>query len=425
MSGIQRIFAVFAALLLMNIPLLADDFDGGVPPKVKLRWNKDRIRIALSASFTSPNSSLKTDSDVIGAVEKSLQKWQEITGIEFELVRTKRSAVSAAGFSGDGVSIITIAPVAENLLVFTRELANASATTRVFFDRSGQIKEADIVLNPAHQFSTDQTFGTFDLESILTHEIGHLLGLEHSPMISSVMFEEVPKNGFTAFENSGRVLSTDDISKVRALYGQGISEPECCSTIRGLLPGLAREKGMFATVWAENRGTGAVVQTVRVHGDGSFALEGLDYGEYAIYAQAKQNSGRVFSSIFIGNAVAGAGNRTLVVRRFENDPTVFDLNTVGINGQLSKGAVRLDRGRNYRLLVGGRALDEKGLSFSLSSPQIVTGSVPTVLSDFDTSLSVVGIDVSISETVEPGQYSIIVESTTGGRRVLIGAIIVS
>ncbi len=425
MDGSLRILSVFAVILLTAFPFLGSDAVTIEAPRARLRWNKDRIRVALSSSLTSANSNIKTDSDVLGAVERSLRKWQEVTSIEFELVRTDRFAISP-GTSGDGVSIITIAPTADNLLIFTKELSNASATTRVFFDRrSGQIREADIVLNPARQFSTDHTFGTLDLEKVLTHEIGHLLGLEHSPMFSSVMYDEVPRNGFVAFESTDRALSSDDISKARALYGPGISDADCCVTIRGELRGITREKGLSAIVWAEDRLTGSAVQTVRGNADGSFVFEGLESGDYAIFAQARKNDGRSFSTEFIGETQAKVGNDKFLFSRSKTEPAPFDITISGINGQLSNGPIRVERGRNYRLLLGGKALNEKGLLFSFSSPLLVVGSAPTVMSDFDTGHPVIGVDVLISDSIEPGQYSVIVESSSGIRRVLVGAIIVN
>ncbi|WCJ35745.1 matrix metalloproteinase [Euphorbia peplus] len=52
-----------------------------------------------------------------------------------------------------------------------------------------------------------------DLESVAVHEIGHLLGLNHSKDPNAIMF---------AYFNYGvtkRDLATDDIQRIRALYG--------------------------------------------------------------------------------------------------------------------------------------------------------------------------------------------------------------
>lgn len=63
---------------------------------------------------------------------------------------------------------------------------NAAAITTVYYldkpgsSRDGEILEADIVINAtSFEFSDAGDTAAFDLESVLTHELGHFLGLSH------------------------------------------------------------------------------------------------------------------------------------------------------------------------------------------------------------------------------------------------------
>lgn len=77
------------------------------------------------------------------------------------------------------------------------------------------IVDADIEFNPSDTFSTASPTPAkdFDLQSIATHEIGHLLGLDHSGLGNAIMF---------AFGDTGgvpnRALSTDDALGIGSLY---------------------------------------------------------------------------------------------------------------------------------------------------------------------------------------------------------------
>ena len=79
------------------------------------------VRIAISSSLTRPSSNIKSDSDVLGAVRRSLQAWSDVADIDLQTEFSDRQSVSPAGPAGDGVSLITIAQTPENVLFFAND----------------------------------------------------------------------------------------------------------------------------------------------------------------------------------------------------------------------------------------------------------------------------------------------------------------
>ena len=387
----------------------------------KLRWGKGPISIHISSSFSPPTSGIPAGSDVLGALQHSLAKWEDIADIEFKLSRSDDLSVSPSGAAGDGVSLITIAPVAENVLLFTKDRAKASAITRVFFDRQGRITEGDIVLNPAFQFSTDNTFGTYDLEAVFTHEIGHLLGLGHSNIGSSVMFDGVPLNNFYEAGRHLKALSDHDVASIRALYGAGISDPDCCGVLQGQFP-ISGNRVKDVLIWAQDGKTGAVTHAGNGSKNGSFELNGMTLGSYDILAQANDETGAALGAVWLGSGAIDFGTNKLSGKPGSFAQVGFRIEAVGIEDQLSKRAISVGRGHNYRLLVGGKGLDMKGLSFGTTSSLIVLKPGSQAVQDFEGRLPVVTLDLTIDNSVPPGEYSLFVESPTGLRRYLVGAI---
>ncbi len=93
----------------------------------------------------------------------------------------------------------------------------AAAATRVLFDDDGRILDADVEVNATSQVAVLGPSGPisvrdFDLETILVHEFGHFLGLDHARDRAAVMFAELPPGvGHTDLE-------PDDVMAVCAAY---------------------------------------------------------------------------------------------------------------------------------------------------------------------------------------------------------------
>jgi hypothetical protein len=285
------------------------EFEPSAQTVRKIRWPRKTIEIALSNSLLSPGSNIKPDSDVAGAARRALMRWSNLSNINFLVTWSTATSISPAD-AGDGVSLLTIADTPEN------ESFNSEATTgrtRVFFDpETGNIAEADISINPRPraedgtqlQFSTDGTPGTYDLEATFTHEIGHLLGLDHSAVLSSTMQSRQAFNGtFGLPALTERTLSEDDRQKVRSLYGPKVKLGRiegrlADNRLAGLLTPL---NGV--NVWAESVANGRVIASDVTAEDGSYKLEGLAPGQYRVIVASGSETLK-FRSFELSNQVA-------------------------------------------------------------------------------------------------------------------------
>lgn len=94
-----------------------------------------------------------------------------------------------------------------------------------WWSSSGKILEADILFNDNYVWATGDTIstGTFDVESVALHEFGHVLGLGHS--VPPAVMQPTMSSGIKR-----RVLTSDDINGILALYG-GSSSPPSIDTI--------------------------------------------------------------------------------------------------------------------------------------------------------------------------------------------------
>jgi len=146
-------------------------------------------------------------------------------------------------------------------------------------DFAGQIAEGDIVFNSTVPFTTSSTAvaDRVDLQAVMTHEVGHFLGLDHSANVSSTMFWTVGSGVIYP-----RILSNDDIAAISILY------PGASFASKGKISGVVRttsNSAVYGAVVVAVNASGTPVASAVTDPNGAYTIEGLDAGSYAVYAE--------------------------------------------------------------------------------------------------------------------------------------------
>jgi hypothetical protein len=433
-AGMRRIITIpvlFVFILSWVLPVRAYTLqytDGTAGAQIK--WPGRDIKVALSASLNSPPANIKAGSDVLGATRRALARWADAANIHFIETSSDALSISARG-QGDGISLITVADTPENRSVFNT--SDRTGRTRVFYDpAAGTIMEADVVINPAAQFSTDGTPGTYDLEATLTHEIGHLLGLEHSSEVGAAMQPRQGTNGlYEQAAVSSRTLSDDDRAGVHALYGAH----ENYGVIAGTITDAQGAPSQGTHVWAEDATTGRVVAGNTTFANGSYRIEGLPPGHYRLVSEHGSEGAEDAENDFAQGAYAGlrdsqgalstaelhnqlniaAGEIVQQNISLQQGSTTLRPQVFGSNGHLSTVAVPISQGKRYTIFVGGRGVDEiNGSGISVTSPFIkVNPASLTLQSGVNYQYPIISFDLEVAPEALLGDYSLRLESKTG------------
>jgi hypothetical protein len=412
---------------------------------VARRWLTRTVIVAFSSSLSSPPPNIKTGSDVMGAARRALESWAHVANIQFLETRSTAQMVSPSN-AGDRINLITVS--ADNTALFGP--SQNPGRTRVFSDSGGAIIEADIALNPNELFSSDGTPGTYDLESTFVHEIGHLLGLEHSAVIGATMQPRQAQNGLYGLPAfTQRTLSEDDAAGARVLYGSHAGT----GSISGKLIATAVEgssRPIFgAHVFAEDALTGRLIAGSVTLASGEYRIDALAPGRYRLIGQSLDGpvaaadiaaAGGSYSGLletlppFRSFVRAGASpSRSIAVKSEMATSIGFFVSTslaptirprlIGMNGELSTSVLPLAPGGTFTIYVAGEGLDQIPASgISVSSPFITVNDSTVADEQFDTPYRVISFEITVDPYAPPGEYSIRLQSTNGEFVYLAGAL---
>lgn len=194
-------------------------------------------------------------------IDRAFDAWASIpdANIRFQ----PRGAVANAVRGNDGRIVVSLA---EDLF---RD-QSALAMTTYTFDGTGRFTDVDIQIDRA------LLSGDYNIDTALRHEVGHLLGLDHSAVLSAVMYP------FVASGDTPPAFDSDDRIGITAAYPK--TDPTLIgATLQGRVMG--DRGGIFgAQVVAVNE-RGEPVSTALTTISGEFTLAGIPAGQYRIYAE--------------------------------------------------------------------------------------------------------------------------------------------
>lgn len=187
-----------------------------------LKWDKMPIVYHIHKDCYKPIEREKCKE----AVVKSFNEWEtpDCTTLRFE--RGEDTEEARGSFNSLDIKSN------KNIIVWyynnwPYEPNGVALTTVTYDDKTGKIYDADIELNGYYyRFDVvEKTPSTYtDIQNTITHEIGHMIGLDHVFEPESVMYPTAK-----AGEIKKRSLSQDDIDGVCAIYK---NESGCsCATL--------------------------------------------------------------------------------------------------------------------------------------------------------------------------------------------------
>ncbi|HLZ13569.1 MAG TPA: matrixin family metalloprotease [Candidatus Acidoferrum sp.] len=317
---------------------LPASFSGGsacpVPSRQTTASGSIAVRWSTSLS-TNPVTILTQDqtpdgrlAEIEKVIQQSFAVWTGVAGTTLKpsslAPLTRVSAATSCG--ADGMNSICFdqpdMAFTPGVLAFTRIVTADHAGEQLINGAAaagpGQILDADVFFNPGDSnvmFSTPAILAanpkSYDLESILTHELGHFLGFSHSAIWSAMMYPFAPAPGTISgvrptVQAPDAPLADDDRTGLRVLYSdptdatyvgsiEGRIVPANSLSLPANPPGVT---GLFgAHVVAVDAASGAVVAGVLggwsctspgpAQFDGSYAIQALPIGHsYQVYAEA-------------------------------------------------------------------------------------------------------------------------------------------
>ncbi len=153
--------------------------------------------------YVNPNCADASAPNELASLQSAMGTWTSDSGANFEYNYAGPTSVTSSNYWNFQNDICWNAGSS----------GGALATTSIWYN-GGNITQADTEFWDVWTWSTGTPgFNQYDVESVGLHEIGHTLGLDHTPISAAVMYYAI------GWGQVKRSLHSDDIAGILAIYG--------------------------------------------------------------------------------------------------------------------------------------------------------------------------------------------------------------
>ncbi|HTQ97474.1 MAG TPA: matrixin family metalloprotease, partial [Candidatus Acidoferrum sp.] len=208
------------------------------PGSIAVQWSTI-LGTSPQTILTSSQAPAAVTAEIQAVIQQSENVWAGVaaTSMASNTFTTPAQVATANICGADGVNSICFDQedmgFTPGVLAFTRVITADAINTQLGNSVStqvGQILDADIYFNPGDtsvSFATPSALAanptSYDLESLLVHEFGHLLGFGHSAVFAAIMFPFAAAPGTFSgqrptAQQPDAPLGDDDRAGLRTLY---------------------------------------------------------------------------------------------------------------------------------------------------------------------------------------------------------------
>ncbi len=290
-----------------------------------IRWQQGQ---KLNLAGNPSNENGLNEIDFWNAVVNGLQQWKRASGgvFDFDYWQGFDPFHFPAELRDNGTNSIFFASQSPQ-----RTDPNVIGYTQVWFNsKTGSIYETDIILNDRdfvltknpNDTSSHATQGNRKvyLNNVVTHELGHAIGLSHSNSINSSML-------FVEFSEQFK-LGCDDWSAAKHLYP---SQNSGMGALTGTIRGPNGQAVSGAVVTAISIKKGLPIASVHTDSQGKFNFGALESDRFSIMIDAYQGSPASIPSHLRASSHQSICNENIFPKNFISDPEHFSLKTFMIH----------------------------------------------------------------------------------------------